>query len=102
MQQSVEDARAVLEDAGTNPLPATRESVQQMLSYAHRLGYSTFLPLLGEHLVQNGVAQHFRPSPTHLQNSFLKKAALCVPPPSDLHQSVSRNTSAMLRNPCDD
>lgn len=78
----------MLEDAGSNPLPATRESVQQMLAYAHRLGYSTFLPLLGEHLVEAGVAQHFRPSPTNLQNSFLKKAALCDPA-IDLPENVA-------------
>eukprot|EP00892_Ulva_mutabilis_P008094 jgi/Ulvmu1/5657/UM024_0004.1 len=76
LQQTVEDARAVLDDAGTNPLPATKESIRQLLAYAHRLGYSTFLPLLGEHLVEAGVAQHFRPSLAHLQNSQLKHSAI--------------------------
>lgn len=86
MQQTVEDAKAVLEDAGTNPLPATPEAVQQLLLYAHRLGYSTFLPLLGEQLVQHGVAQHFRPSPASLQNSYLKKAAMYAAYPPSLSQ----------------
>jgi len=82
VQQTVEDARAVLEDAGSSPLPATKQSVQQMLAYAHRLGYSSFLPLLGEHLVEAGVAQHFRPSLAHLQNSHLKHSAMYVPAPA--------------------
>ena len=51
MQEAVDGARAMVEDAGDFPVEASADGVRALLAHSHKLSYTSFAPLLGMHLV---------------------------------------------------
>lgn len=79
MQEAVDSARAMVEDAG-NPVDATKEGVKNLLAHSHKLAYTSFAPLLGPQLVdpQQGIYMPPFPQTIQLQQTFLKQYAQCA------------------------
>ena len=77
MQEAVDGARAMVEDAGDFPVEASADGVRALLAHSHKLSYTSFAPLLGMHLVDphRGVYMPPFPQTVQLQQTFLKQYA---------------------------
>jgi hypothetical protein len=78
MQATVNAARATVDDSGRG-LEASNSSALRLLNHSHRLAYSSFAPILGEHLIFEGPFQPPFPSTFHMQLASLSSFAQCVP-----------------------
>lgn len=87
LQDTVTEARAFVDDCGSG-IEASEESARRLLACSHRLAYSSFAPLLGEHLLHEGPFKPPFPSIFHMQLSKLSNTALCVSPPRFAFQQV--------------
>lgn len=99
VQEAVDGARAMVEDAGDFPVDASTEGVMAILAHSHKLAYTSFAPLLGMHLVDphRGVYMPPFPQTVQLQQTFLKQYAQCVPHPRcPAIQPVETESRAML------
>lgn len=80
------EARSVVDAAGT-PVEPSEAAARRLLASSHRLAYSSFAPLLGEHLLAAGPHQPPVPSAYHMQHSWLTDTGLCAREHADAWQS---------------
>ena len=98
MQDTVSEARAVIDDSGT--LETTRAAAERLLAHSHRLAYGTFAPLLGDRLVTDGPFEPPFPPVYYMQQSQLTRFALCVPSP--LPPTACESVLTCFRTACHD
>ena len=77
VQEVVHQARSVV-DATSQSIEPSEAAARRLLASSHRLAYSSFAPLLGEHLLAAGPHQPPVPSAYHMQHSWLTDTGLCA------------------------
>lgn len=93
VQEAVDDARAMVEDAGEFRIDPSVAGAEELLAHSHKLAYSSFAPLLGLDLVHlHRICMPPWPANHHFQVSLLTQYAQCAPlislAPSDSNLSV--------------